>query len=142
MEDRVGGRGFCVSTQKLHKPQWSTLKFQNIKKIVLANVYRQPKGNATNAIENLLKCLEIVKQSHKGEIIILWDFNINFANTKDNNVKQLKSAMESYGLVQLIKDHTRHAKHVKTTIDLIFTNINYVYSAGVKGINIPYTLVR
>ena len=59
------------------------------------------------------------------EFYLMGDFNCNLANDStqyDNNTHLLSSITDTYGLQQLINEHTRITKTTSTLIDLIYTN--------------------
>jgi hypothetical protein len=59
------------------------------------------------------------------EFYLTGDLNCNLANDStqsDNNTHLLSSITDSYGLQQLINEHTRITKTTSTLIDLIFSN--------------------
>ena len=68
-----------------------------------------------NALEKLLKIV-----SHKTEVIIFGDFNVNWANKKSRS--KLKSTMSKFDFSQVIEGPTRITKSTQSQIDLLFTN--------------------
>ena len=64
------------------------------------------------------------------------DFNIDFAKTRDPNRRALKQMADDLNLTQIITTPTRITNKCKSTIDLIFTNIdkNKIKQSGVLDI--------
>ena len=68
-------------------------------------------------------------------MVVMGDFNINYADKKSTNFDKLCVLESKYNLRQLIKKPTRVTAHTRSTIDLIFTNIIHVSESG--AINHP-----
>lgn len=66
-------------------------------------------------LEKLLKAI-----SHKTEVMIFGDFNINWADKKTK--KKLKYSMSKFDFSQKIKGPTRITRSTQTQIDLMFSN--------------------
>ena len=70
------------------------------------------------------------------EIVLIGDFNINFANNQDPNRNKIPTILGDLGLRKIIKSPTRVTNTSRSTIDLIFTNIGKVLLHGSGVINV------
>lgn len=118
--------------------QWVIAKPNNTKPILIANIYRPPTGNTHTFIQTLQDKLSLIDHIHRYELVILGDFNIdlNANSTNTTAAKELQSWAKLYNLEQHVQSPTRVNANTRTTIDLIFTNINHITSAGVIDTNI------
>ena len=107
-----------------------TIVRPNFKKLVIACVYRPPKGKIDECIK-ILTDLISTYQSLDFEIWILGDFNIDMLRRDDVNTVQIMRFAKKLGLNQLIHDITRPNIRGGSCIDLIFTDSNYVLESGV-----------
>lgn len=102
------------------------------KKQIFLLLYRPPDGNPHEALKSLKICLENICQHYRNcELSILGDLNINYNNQQCKHVKTLKMFETIFEMKQLIKDVTRSTATSKSLIDLCFTNVENVSSAGV-----------
>ena len=72
---------------------------------------------------------------NKQDIFILGDFNINYADNRNKGRKHLKDFESLTGLKQLITQTTRYSS-INSTIDLIFTNSDYINNHGTLHIDL------
>ena len=111
---------------------WLLLDPPNQKKILVGTVYRPSDGKVSIAIDslnNILSSFGAIEVS--AELIILGDFNIDYKKTQSPEYKHLKEFERDFQLKQYIKKPTRITHKVKSTIDLIFSNLNYIAEVGV-----------
>ena len=117
--------------------QWVILDFEHAKSIIICNLYRPPQGNTETMINLLMNDISSIQQLDKYDLFILGDMNINFKKTHDLHTKALKSQMTQFGLKQYISEPTRYNKQgTHSIIDLIFSNSNHIYKAGVCNYNL------
>ena len=102
------------------------------RKLLVGTVYRPPDGKPLVAIENLDNTLSSFGDIElTSEIVILGDFNIDYKKTVTPEHKRLKEFERNHQLKQYIKNPTRITNRVKSTIDLIFSNMNFIADVGV-----------
>ena len=77
-----------------------------------------------------------VKVKDNTEVYVMGDMNINAGNKNPAMAKNLDTILKSCGLKQLIKTCTRFSATSRSTIDLIYTNSEYVSESGCIDINI------
>lgn len=87
--------------------------------ICIITVYRSPSGNFQHFLLNLEKILSRI-YTNTIEIIICWDFNINYLN--DSTYKSLDSLLASRGLSSTVLFPTRFFNNSQSAIDNIFIN--------------------
>ena len=111
---------------------WLLLDPPNHKRIILGTVYRPPSGNIQEAIDSLDTCLILLGEDYAtAEIYIIGDFNVDYKKTTTLEYKILKEFERNHQLKQYIKKPTRITNKVKSTIDLIFSNMNFIEESGV-----------
>ena len=120
--------------------QWILLTFENVRPIVIVNVYRPPQGDYKNCCNTILEAFDNADLKENTDIFVKGDFNINWADKKSPCSKELSFAMTSLGLKQHITEATRvsfkNGQKTATTIDLIFSNSDYVKEARVMDLNL------
>ena len=122
--------------------QWIELSIDNIRPIMIVNVYRPPQGDYKTACKLILESIDKADLKDNTEIYMLGDFNIDFKplNSKSPAFKELDFTAKALGLTQLINDPTRiqhrNGLECSSTLDLIFTNSEFVKEAQVLDINI------
>ena len=123
-----------IHEPKMNKSEESCelqLRSPHQKSIVLYNVYRPPNSLIDEFIKVLSDRVEDESEKSNCEIVFLGDFNINFKARASPEKKNLVAWQNKYGLKQLVKSETRCTRSSKTTIDLIFTNMEHCQLAGV-----------
>ncbi|XP_044745213.1 uncharacterized protein LOC123307075 [Coccinella septempunctata] len=93
------------------------------KHLVIASIYRPPKGQFDLFISGLSACLDKMTRGTLEKICVAGDFNVNFleSNKYSNEVLNL---FESYGLFPAFNEPSRVSRKSKTCVDNIFiTNI-------------------
>lgn len=99
-------------------------------KLVLINIYRQPKGDINIFLDILYQALSIV--SLKKDIILCGDFNVHFG-TDQRECITVCDFLESYGFERMINENTRFTN----CIDNIFINFkNESCAASVVNANL------
>ena len=117
--------------------QWLTISKPYIKKLIIANVYRPPKGSIINFLDHINHCYAQLQKSPHNEIFILGDLNIDLAIPNDPNSKALKQLIKQIGCKQLINEPTHFNKQSKDSLlDLIITNSEKIIEVGTKDLNI------
>ena len=103
----------------------------NVKKTAVCIVYKPPSGDIVNALTELTQSIEHISSTHKTEVVIMGDMNVNYRERHCKDFESLKEFERSHNLVQLIKDPTRITLKSKSTIDLIWTDMSHVCDSGV-----------
>ena len=103
---------------------------KNARNLILMNVYRPPNGDVGKAIDSINEAILNIRQLSRKDLVVMGDFNIDFANKRHKNVKALSYFASLNGLTQLITEPTRYTPVAHTTIDLIFSNIEYIQNSG------------
>ena len=117
------------------------------RKIIIGVVYRPPSGKTSNAIDGIDNSLTILEnRDPTADTVIMGDFNIDYKRSTLPDCKLLKEFERSHQLKQYIKQPTRITNNVKSTIDLIFSNLNYIAETGVLlnqiSDHLPVFLIR
>ena len=121
-----------MSTVTPHLEQfWFEICKPNFKRQIICVVYRPPSGSIQNFVEELSNNIDKLEGSIGFELTIMGDFNINYKTTTSSDYKALKELEHTYQLKQFITKPTRVTNKVKSTIDLILSNMNKVSEAGV-----------
>ena len=119
---------------------WIKIERPGRKRLYIGNVYRPPDGKVDNFIQYLKMSVDELYSIHRNQfdLIILGDFNIDFAKTRDPDRRVLKAMIDDLDLTQLISAPTRITNKCKSTIDLILTNIDKqkIQNSGVLNITI------
>ena len=109
--------------------QWLKVKRKNAKTITLANVFRPPTGKVNQAIKILEKGLNSLAKQNE-EVVIIGDFNIDYKNQKSPAYKKIRFFERANSLEQKICTTTRNTKTSSSILDIAFTNMKYVQTAG------------
>ena len=110
---------------------WFEICKPNYKRQIICVLYRPPSGSVPKFVEEISASIDQLEQSTGIELTILGDFNINYKKTTSPEYKALKELERAYQLKQYITDPTRVTNKVKSTIDLILTNMSMVSDYGV-----------
>ena len=108
----------------------------NVREKIILNVYRLPNGNVAEGVKEMENAANLIQNHSSGELVILGDFNVNYNLRHTSPFKLIKDFERNCNLTQLIKTSTRQGKNSNTCIDLIFTNMDHVISAGVLDVAI------
>ena len=128
-----------TNSDDISEELWITLNKPGWKKTIVGLVYRPPSGKADHFIQRMGDTLVSLNADHNimnKDMIVIGDFNIDFAKTQNPLRTRLKGQMGDYGLQQLIKNPTRVTNNSKSTIDLIFTNIAPLLINSVGAIDV------
>ena len=121
---------FCNISVNLEQ-LWFEICKPNFKRQVICAIYRPPSGCIPKFIEELSINIDKLEQSVGFELTIIGDFNINYRKTASPEYKALKELERTYQLRQYITNPTRVTNKVKSTIDLILSNMSKVNASGV-----------
>ena len=102
-----------------------TITRPNFRKLLIACVYKPPKGKIENCIK-FLKDLVVHFQNLNYEIWLLGDFNTDLLRRDDIHSIELLRFIRQTGLKQLIEGITRPNKRGGSCIDLIMSDCIYV----------------
>ena len=119
-------------SKKYMESIWFEINREKAKNLVIGVIYRPPNGDVTTFCELLTEQVNSVIEARNVDLYILGDFNINYTNKKDPDVKKLLNFQEMTTLKQLIVDNTG----LNSCLDLIFTNSDSIYQSGVLDLNI------
>ena len=94
-----------------------------------------PQGNIDNFIqvlENILTGIELDKTG----LYILRYINVDMGDKKNPSTRKIIELMKPFGLCQLIKIPTRYSSAKNSTLDVIFTNSNFIGNTGVSDVSL------
>ena len=96
------------------------IKIGKYKLFLVTAIYRPPDKPVAyyDQVESLISTTELEGK----ESILIGDLNCDFLCESNNNAKNLKRILFTYGFSQLIKEPTRTTSDAKTVIDHIVTN--------------------
>ena len=124
---------YCKTTNNLEQ-LWLEICKPNYKRQIIGIIYRPPSGSLRDFINELEETLESIENnSSTYEVTIVGDFNINYRKTNTSDFRELKELERKFHLKQYIKDPTRVTNTVKSTIDLIFSDMTMVADSGVMS---------
>ena len=119
---------------------WVKLYFDNVRPIVIVNVYRPPQGSYVKGCELISEAFYRADLKDNTDIFMLGDFNINYGDKTSPAYKELDFTTKSLGLKQLVSSATRLAFRdgiiSETILDLLFTNSEHVSNMQVLDFNI------
>ena len=105
---------------------WLKVSIENVRPIVIVNIYRPPQGNHKNCCELISNAFDRADLKDNTDFFMLGDFNINYMDKGTPEYKELDFTTKSLGLSQLITSPTRSAVRegvlTESMIDLLFTN--------------------
>ena len=113
-------------TDLVSEEMWFMLSKPGVKKTIIGLIYRPPSGNCNAFLDRFDQTLTSLSQKFnmtQVEVVIIGDFNIDYAKTQDPIRKRLSIITGDQGLIQVIKKSTRVTNKSKSIIDLLFTNI-------------------
>lgn len=105
------------------------------KRIKLLAVYRPPSGNLESALSRLANAIETMKAESSGETVVMGDVNVDYSQNS-SQTRKVKNAMNKWFLYQHIAEKTRITHSAASLIDLAFSDIRFLSSAGVLNLNI------
>ena len=109
-----------------YKWNMGKISIENVKPIVVVNVYRPPQGSYKKCCEFISSAFDRADLKDNTDIFLMGDFNINYSNTNSPEFKELDFTTRSMGLNQLITSPTRttfrEGVATESTID-IFWNV-------------------
>ena len=119
---------------------WLKISIDNVRPIVIVNVYRPPRGSYVKGCELISEAFERANLKDNTDIFMTGDFNINYRDKTAPAYKELDFTTKSLGLKQLISSATRLAFRdgalTETTLDLVFTNSEHVSQTQTLDFNI------
>ena len=122
---------YCKTTSGLEQ-LWLEICKPNFKRQIIGVIYRPPSGAIKDFINEIEYSLDsIVNSSSSFELTVLGDFNMNYQKTNTLEYREIKEFERKYQLKQYINNPTRVTNNVKSTIDLIFTDMTMVSDSGV-----------
>ena len=122
---------YCKVSSHLEQ-LWLEICKPNYRRQFVGVIYRPPSDTVKDFIAELEYSLEMIDMSCSSyEITLIGDFNINYKKTNSPEFKAIKELERKFHLKQYIKNPTRVTNTVKSTIDLIFSNMSMVSESGV-----------
>ena len=116
---------------------WIEIKRPHNKPIWIGTCYRPPSGTVKKAVDELYVSFQALEDKpYVAEIVLLGDFNVDYVKTSTSDFKILKDFERKSMLMQLIHSPTRITNIIKSTIDLIFTDMSHISESGVLPISI------
>ena len=115
---------------------WLSLNQDNIRPILMLNVYRPPQGDCKKFCKYIQDSIHEANLKDNTEIYIMGDFNVDYLDKRNKDYTELSTTMKSLGLKQVISSPTRHGKTKDSCLDLIFTNSECVADSGVVQVNL------
>ena len=116
--------------------QWVILSLPKVRPVIVVNVYRPPQKCCTLINEAFMKA----DLRDNVDIFLMGNFNINSRNGGSPSCRELNFTTGALGLKQIINApiqvSCRNNMITETTLDLIFTNSDYIKLAGVLDLNI------
>ena len=101
---------------------------------IVGSIYRPPSSSINESMSELdstLQHIALLVNVSRVDFIMLGDFNINYAKPLNTDTRKLKVVTNKLHLRQIIRSSTRITCKTKSTIDLIFTNIDHIRDSGV-----------
>ena len=124
-----------LSTKDI-KVQWLHIKQDNIRPIVVLNIYRPPQGDCKVFCKEILDRIHEADLKDNTDLFILGDFNVDYLDKKNKDFTELNTTMKSLGLKQLIKGPTRFGRTKNSCLDLVFSNSDCISASGLINVNI------
>ena len=121
----------CTKITKNLEQMWLFLDKPNVRKMAICMLYRPPNGEVQLAFDELSVSIDYIQARFDVELVIMGDVNINYRDRHNNAFDVMKEFERVYNLDQLIHDPTRITNRSKTTIDLIWTNMEHICDSGV-----------
>lgn len=123
-----------------------TIKIRNIKKMLIINSYRPPKGNIDTFLDGKNDTLQAIPKLHEFEVFITGDWNIAYNQENSAGHKKVDELCTRFGFSQVIQEPTRCTLDTSNILDLIITNCTHVRAAGTTEVNLsdhqPTYLIR
>ena len=116
---------------------WIEIKPGGLRKILLGIIYRPPRANRLQFLEDFKEKLDAITHIGDREVHITGDFNMDTLDiTNVSKGKALVQLAKGYGLQQHISSPTRVTPTRSSVLDLYFTNCQHVAGSGVTSTNI------
>ena len=110
-----------TSTKEL-EVRWLRIIRENVKNLILANVYRPPSGKVNLAMKALGTSINSLKSPNE-EMVIIGDLNIEYKNHKSPNYKALQFFEKAHRLIKTLRIQ-------QETRDVAFTDMKYIKAVG------------
>ena len=125
---------------------WIRIQKPNTSVKIISCVYRPPAGKVAECIKELTSNTRYVQDNYRGEFVIAGDLNVNYNLRHTPAFKLLKDFERDFNFSQIIKAPTRHSKTNASCLDLIFTDMNYIFSSGTLDVavsdHLPVFLIK
>ena len=128
-------KDFNISNANIEM-QWISLHMDNLRPIVIVNIYRPPQGDYKVFCKELSNRVLNANLAPNTELYIMGDFNIDYNDKGTREYSELSTTTRILGLRQYISGPTRLGKTKDSCLDLIFTNSDCVRNSGVINANI------
>ena len=110
--------------------QWLSVNLENLRPIVILNVYRPPQGDYKVFCREILNRVHLANLKDNAEIYLMGDMNIDVTDKTSSETKELILTTKILGLSQHISGRTRFGLTKYSCIDLIFSNSEFIASSG------------
>ncbi len=120
----IDGGTYCTANIE---SMWLELKLPNSRPTAICSVYRPPDSKLEDSLIELQNQYDKLEISHRSDIIIIGDINVDMSKTSPNKTK-LVNFMKVLKLEQLITQPTRVTAATNTIIDHIWCNNPMLYS--------------
>ena len=119
---------------------WVKIELKQVRPIVVVTIYRPPQGDYKKGCKLINDAFEQANLKDNTDIFLLGDFNIDYSDRTSVKTRELDFTARSLGLTQLIEAKTRVAFRngvaSETSLDLIFSNSDFISNAGTLDYNI------
>ncbi len=105
---------------------WVRLDLPSTRSTLIANIYRPPDGNLSNALEIIEKDIAEWMSTGNPDIVIMGDFNVDVHKNHAAN-RKLNLFISNNSLSQIITEPTQLTNTSKSTIDLALVNNDDFY---------------
>lgn len=104
--------------------------------IVILNLYRPPSGNLARALTHISAFLsDLVCIHRRAELFVVGDSNVDLLSNSKDSIDLLEVCNQA-GLTNLINKPTRFGLFSATSIDICWSNSNFISSAGTIEYNV------
>ena len=115
---------------------WIVIKRPNHRNQIIAVIYRPPSGNTQTFFDELYVSMDFIIDYGNTEVTVLGDINIDYKLRHTKDYSLIKDFERDYQLKQYIEVPTRVTARSSTTIDMLFSNMEYICDCGVLDIKI------
>ena len=115
---------------------WIQIKRPDHRTQIISVIYRPPTGNSQLFFDELYTSMDYIADHSTAEMTVMGDVNIDYKLRHTKDYSLIKDFERDFQLKQLIDKPTRITPRHSSTIDLIFSNMEYISDSGVLDIKI------